>query len=61
MSVKAKDFVANVNAELRKVTWPSKKDTYGSTLVVIIVVLICGVFLGVVDFILSRLISLVLG
>jgi preprotein translocase subunit SecE len=61
MSVKTKDFLSNVNAELKKVTWPSKKDTYGSTMVVIIVVLICGVFLGVVDVILSRLVRLVLG
>jgi preprotein translocase subunit SecE len=61
MSVKVKDFLSNVNAELRKVTWPSKKDTYGSTLVVIIVVLICAVFLGGVDVVLSRLIRLILG
>lgn len=55
------DFLGNVKAELKKVTWPSKKDTYASTTVVIVVVLICAVYLGVVDIILSRLIRLVLG
>ena len=55
------EFLGNVKAELKKVTWPSKKDTYGSTTVVIILVLLCAVFLGGVDIILSRLIRLILG
>ena len=56
MSVKLNVFLGNV-----KVTWPSKKDTYASTTVVIVLVLICAVFLGGVDIILSRLIRLILG
>jgi preprotein translocase subunit SecE len=55
------EFFANVKAELKKVTWPSKKDTYASTTVVIVLVLLCAVFLGGVDMILSRLIRLILG
>jgi preprotein translocase subunit SecE len=58
---KTTEFLGNVKAELKKVTWPSKKDTYGSTTVVIFVVLICAVYLGIVDIILSRLIRVVLG
>jgi len=61
MSVKLNVFLGNVKAELKKVTWPSKKDTYASTTVVIVLVLICAVFLGGVDIILSRLIRLILG
>ncbi|MCD6582453.1 MAG: preprotein translocase subunit SecE [Desulfuromusa sp.] len=55
------EFFTNVKAELRKVTWPSKKDAYASTTVVIGLVMICAVFFGVVDMILSRLIRLILG
>ena len=55
------EFFTNVKAELKKVTWPSKKDTYASTTVVIVLVLLCAVFLGGVDMILSRLIRLILG
>ncbi|MFK5926357.1 MAG: preprotein translocase subunit SecE [Desulfuromusa sp.] len=55
------EFFANVKAEVKKVTWPSKKDTYASTTVVIVLVLLCAVFLGGVDMILSRLIRLILG
>ncbi len=55
------EFFTNVKAEIKKVTWPSKKDTYASTMVVIVLVILCAVFLGGVDMILSRLIRLILG
>jgi preprotein translocase subunit SecE len=61
MTGKLNEFLGNVRAELQKVTWPSKKDTYGSTMVVIVVVMFCAVYLGVIDMILSRLIQVVLG
>lgn len=61
MFKKLSEFLSNVRSELKKVTWPSKKDTYASTMVVIVLVLLCAVFLGGVDIILSRLIRLVLG
>jgi len=61
MTGKMSDFFGNVKAELQKVTWPSRKDTYGSTMVVIVVVIFCAVYLGIVDMILSRLIQVVLG
>ncbi len=58
---KLNEFFTNVKLELKKVTWPSKKDAYASTTVVIVLVLLCAVFLGGVDMILSRLIRLILG
>ncbi|SEA83160.1 protein translocase subunit secE/sec61 gamma [Desulfuromusa kysingii] len=61
MIAKLNEFFANVKVEIKKVTWPSKKDTYASTTVVIVLVIICAVFLGGVDMILSRLIRLILG
>jgi len=58
---KLNEFFANVKEELKKVTWPAKKETYASTMIVIVLVLLSAVFLGGVDMILSRLIRLVLG
>lgn len=58
---KTNEFLANVKAELKKVTWPTRKDTYASTAVVIVLVLLAAVFLGGVDIVLSRLIQLILG
>ena len=54
-------FLREVKVELKKVTWPSRKQTIGSTVVVLILVLLISLFLGVVDMGLSQLIRVVLG
>lgn len=54
-------FLTDVKGELKKVTWPTRKDTYASSLVVIILVLFSAIYLGGVDLILSRLIRVILG
>ena len=51
------DFFKEAWQELKKVHWPSQKETYAATVVVIIVVLILGLFLAVVDFGLTRAIQ----
>ena len=56
---KALQFLREVKVELKKVTWPSRKQAMGSTLVVIILVMIISLFLGVVDISLSSLIQFV--
>ncbi len=53
-------FYGDVKTELRKVTWPSKKEVYGTTLVVIITVFFFGVYLALVDVVLSRLVRQVI-
>ena len=47
--------------ELRKVTWPTKEEALKMTKIVIVVVLATALFLGVIDFIFSRLVGLLLG
>lgn len=56
-----RQYLREVTFELRKVVWPSRKETIGSTSVVLVVVLLCGAFLAVVDAILSRLVRLLIG
>ena len=53
-------FLREVKVELKKVAWPSKKQTMGSTAVVLILVFIISAFLGIVDMGLSSLVRLVL-
>ena len=53
-------FLREVRMELKKVTWPSRKQTMGTTVVVLILVLILAVYLGLVDAGLSGLVHLVL-
>lgn len=57
---KSLQFLREVKIELKKVTWPSRKQTMGSTIVVIVLVMIVSLFLGLVDFGLSSLIRVVL-
>jgi preprotein translocase subunit SecE len=54
-------FLKEAKIELRKVTWPTPRQTLASTSVVIIVVIIVSIFLGIVDFGLAKAIRLVLG
>jgi preprotein translocase subunit SecE len=57
---KTTQFLREVKIELKKVTWPSRKETLASTAVVIIIVIIISAFLGLVDLGLSNLIRFVL-
>jgi preprotein translocase subunit SecE len=43
------------------VTWPSRKEVYATTIVVILTSIFFGVYLAGVDFILTRLMDWVLG
>lgn len=53
-------FFREVRVELKKVTWPNRKQTAASTVVVIVLVFIIAAFLGLVDFSLSKLVQVVL-
>jgi preprotein translocase subunit SecE len=53
----AKQFLREVRTELKKVTWPSRKDTLSGTAVVLVAVFIIALFLGIVDSGLSNLIK----
>ena len=50
-----RQFVEDVVKELKRTTWPSKPEVLGTTLVVIVAVLIISAFLGVVDLVLATL------
>lgn len=53
-------FLREVRMELSKVTWPSRKETIGTTAVVLVFVFIVAIFLGVLDIGLSSLVRLIL-
>ena len=54
------DFFREVKVELKKVVWPTRKQTTGTTVVVVVFVFIVAVFLGVFDYSLSKLVQVVL-
>jgi preprotein translocase subunit SecE len=50
---KVRDFFESVWKELKRVSWPTKKEVYGTTLVVVVTILIFAVYLGIVDLVLA--------
>ncbi len=57
---KSQQFVGEVVSELKKVTWPNRKETLGATSVTLILVGIVAVYLGLVDYALSHLVRLLI-
>ena len=58
---KITEYMNGVQIEIKKVTWLSKKETLGSTMIVGIFAIIISIFLFVIDFGLSEFISRLLG
>lgn len=55
------EFIRQVRQEVSKVTWPTRKETGITTLMVFIFVVIMAVFFLVVDQIAAFLVRLILG
>jgi len=51
------NFLREVRTELVKSSWPTRKELVDSTGVVIVAVLMFSIFVGVSDFVLSRIIG----
>ena len=54
-------FLKEAKVELKKVTWPTPKQTLASTAVVIILVFVIAIILGIIDFALAKAVKLILG
>ena len=55
---KINNFIKEAVAELKKVIWPTKKDLKNSTIVVISTIIIASIFIGLVDIIFTRVLTL---
>ena len=50
-------FFRETIGELRKVTWPTRKELYESTILVIVSVMAVSIFIGVVDFVFNKMLQ----
>ncbi len=57
MVSKAIAFLHDVKVEVKKVTWPTRREAIGGTSVVLVVVFLVALFLGIVDSILSKIVQ----
>jgi preprotein translocase subunit SecE len=55
------NYIRDVIAELKKVTWPTKDELKGSTITVIVFSVISSVFVFGVDLVLGKLVQFFLG
>ncbi len=55
------EFSAQVRQEMRKVTWPTGKETRVTTLVVFVFAIVAAAYFMVVDQIVYRLLHLIIG
>lgn len=60
MIQKIRNFLGEVQAEMQKVTWPTREELAGSTSVVLMTMLILSAFIGISDFIFSHFLSIIL-
>ena len=60
MTTQPQVFLKEVTDELKKVVWPTRSEVTRLTGVVIVVSLIVGVFLGGIDFLLTKLMEIII-
>jgi len=54
------NFLKEVRVELSKVSWSTKQELIEATWVVIVITSILALFIGIVDIILSKILSMIL-
>ena len=55
------EFIKEAWQELQRVHWPTRKETYAATLVVIIVVILFAIYLALIDLGLAKVIQWIIG
>lgn len=55
-----KDFFEKSKLELKKTTWPTRKETTATCFAVILLVALLSIFLGVVDLALAKIVEVIL-
>jgi preprotein translocase subunit SecE len=53
-------FTSEVKVEMSKVTWSSRQELIHSTIIVLCVMAFLSIFIGIVDFVLSQAVKLIL-
>ncbi len=53
-------WLKEMNSELKKVQWPTRKQTVNNTLIVIVCVIVVGIFIWIFDFIAGSAIDVLL-
>ena len=55
-----RDYLTESRAEIKKVTWPTRKEARVTSIAVLVLVVVMAIFLGVVDLGMTKIIELIL-
>lgn len=56
---KSSNFATDIADELKKVSWPTRSETIRLTIIVIAISLIIGVYIGIIDVLLTKALEIV--
>ena len=54
------NYLRSTRGELKHVSWPTQRQTVTYTLLVVLISVFTGVYLGVLDFVLTKILSFLL-
>lgn len=60
MITKIQKFISEVFAEMRKVSWSTRRELVDSTLIVILSSFLLGFFVGIIDFVFSKGVAVII-
>ena len=60
MANKVAGFFNDIKLEMLKVSWPTKDELMGSTIIVIISLAILSLFIGICDLALSKIVNVIM-
>ncbi|HAZ27943.1 TPA: preprotein translocase subunit SecE [Candidatus Acetothermia bacterium] len=57
---RVRDYVRSVRTEVGRVSWPSRKEVASFTVLIILLAVVLGIYLGLADIILQQILRLLL-
>ena len=60
MITKIQKFIGEVLAEMKKVSWTTRRELVDSTLIVILSSFLLGIFVGIIDFVCSKGVAVII-
>ena len=60
MANKVAGFFNDIKLEMSKVSWPTKDELIGSTIIVMVSLAILSIFIGICDLFLSKIVNIIM-
>ena len=60
MANKVSGFLKDIKLEMMKVSWPTKDELIGSTVIVLVSLAILSLFIGICDIFLSKIVNVIM-